>query len=163
MKKLPETLNEDEFLQVLKTTRKKHHKVAFMLGFYQGMRISEVVKLQPKDIDKNQKLIRIKEGKGKKDRNIPIMPEMFRHFREIPMKCGVRALEYAFKNSLKKAKIKEHLYFHSLRHSCATWLLNVKKWDIRYVQIFLGHSRLSTTQIYTHVSPQQLIDKAWEK
>ena len=151
MKKLPETLTEDEFLQVLKVTKKHHHKVAFMLGFYQGMRISEVVKLQVKDIDKNQKLIRIKEAKGKKDRNIPIMPEMFRHFKEIPMKCGVRALEYAFKNSLRKAKIKEHLYFHSLRHSSATWLLNIKKWDIRYVQIFLGHSRLDSVPDYTPI------------
>lgn len=162
MLKLPETLSEQEFLQLLKATKQINHKLAFLLGFYQGMRISEIVSLNPMNVDKGQKLIRIKQAKGKKDRNIPIMPQTMRYLRHLPITIKARALETAFKKSLKRAEINKDLHFHSLRHSCATWLLNVKKWDIRHVQQFLGHSRLDATQIYTHVSPQNLIDLAWE-
>ncbi len=159
--KLPETLSEQEVLQIIKATNKRHHKLAFILGFYQGMRVSEIVKLQKENIDRGQKLIRIKEAKGKKDRNIPIIPEAMKYLKYLPIGCGVRALEIAFKNAVSKAKIDRDVHFHTLRHSCATWLLNVKKWDSRYVQVFLGHASLETTQIYTHVNPQNLVDKAW--
>lgn len=164
-KKLPETISEDEFAEIIKATKQEHHKLAFLLGFYQGMRISEVVNLQPNNIDFGQKLIRVKKGKGDKDRNIPIMPQVARLLKRsinhLPLKCGVRSLQIKFKQ-LSNAVIGKDMHFHTLRHSCATWLLNEKKWDIRYVQQFLGHSNLDTTQIYTHVSPQNLIDMAWE-
>lgn len=160
-RKIPETLTEEEFLQVIKATKKLHHKVAFSLGFYQGMRISEIVKLKVEDIDKGQKIIRIKQGKGGKDRNIPILKEMWKGLKHIPVSCGVRALQIAFKNAVKKAKVNKDLHFHCLRHSCGTWLLNVKGWDTRLVQQFLGHAKLDTTQIYTHVTPKDLVDKVW--
>ena len=162
MRKLPETINENELMEILKATNKKHHKLAFCLGFYQGLRISEIVNLLPENIDYEQHLIRIKQAKGNKDRNIPIMPELIRKLNILPIKCGVRALEIAFKNSCRKAGIKKELYFHCLRHSSATWLLNTKRWDIRMIQQFLGHARLDTTQIYSHVSAQNLVDLVWK-
>jgi len=161
MSKLPETLTEEEFGLLMAATLKPHHKAAFAFGFYQGMRVSEIVNLKPEHIDEGQHLIRIKQGKGGKDRNIPIAPKMAKGLKQVPIGCGVRALEIAFKSTLKRAGINKDLHFHSLRHSCATHLLNVQKWNIRQVQQFLGHANLNTTQIYTHVSPQDLVDLMW--
>lgn len=218
MIKLPETLSEKEIIQLIKVTKKESHKLAFSLGFYQGMRISEIVgarkrlslchkkefirtivkennqtksiylcsechrewlynqsKFSDKDwqipplgldnLDFGQKLIRIKQGKGSKDRNIPIMPEIFtllsRKKKLFPIESSIRGLQLSFKRSLELAELKKYHSFHTLRHSCGTWLLNVKKWDIRLVQQFLGHSRLDTTMIYTHVSATDLLKEAW--
>ena len=164
-RKLPETLTEEEFIEVIKKTNQQHHKLAFSLAFYEGMRISECLNLNKDNIDFNQRLIRIKEGKGKKDRNIPILPEFYSSLKKsmelLPIKCGERSLQIAFKKALLRAGISRNLHFHNLRHSCATWLLNKKRWDVRHVQQYLGHSRLDTTQIYTIVSPQTLLDLAW--
>lgn len=159
--KIPETITEPEFLKIIKHVRKKHHRASFILGFYGCMRISEIVKLKPQDIDKGQRLIRIKQAKGNKDRNIPIPPQVVRGLSHIPIRCGVRALEIAFKYYAKKA-LDRDLYFHCLRHSGATYYLNKKKWSTRQVQQLLGHSKLQTTEIYTHVTPQDLIDRMWE-
>ena len=166
-RKIPETISEEELIKVLKATKKNNHKLAFMLGFYQAMRVSEVVKLKPENVDKKRHLIMIKQGKNSKDRNIPIIrplklkeSTMLHSLSKLPVGIGVRALEIAFK-SLSKEILDRDLHFHSLRHSGATWLLNKKRWDVRQVQQFLGHSKIQTTEIYCHVSPQALIDLEW--
>ena len=88
---------------------------------------------------------------------------IIRALKKIPIKkCGMRALQISFKNYAMKV-LGRDLHFHSLRHGGATWLLNKKKWDVRQVQRFLGHSRLDTTQIYTHISPQDLVDLEWKE
>lgn len=160
-RKLPETITEKELLSIIQVTKKNNHKLAFLLGFYQCMRISEIVKLKPENIDINQRMIRIKQAKGGKDRNIPIMPEIIKKLHYLPIGCNSRALEYAFNKYYKKAGINKDLHFHSLRHSGATWLLNVKKWDIRHIQQFLGHAKISTTEIYAHVTADDLIELVW--
>lgn len=160
MNKIPETFTEEEFLKIVAEAKKKDHKAAYLFGFYQAMRISEIVNLRPENVDKGQKLIRIKEAKGKKDRNIPIAREVMGAVKQIPLKCGIRALQIAFKTHSKKA-LGRDLHFHNLRHSGATHYLN-KGWNIRQVQQFLGHSKLETTQIYTVVKPEDLIAKMWE-
>lgn len=160
-RKIPETITEEELIKVLKATRKKHHRLAFALGFYECMRVSEVVNLLPEHVDRGQKLIRIKQGKGGKDRNIPINPKVMRGLSILPIKCGVRALQIAFKLKAKKVLGKD-LHFHTLRHSGATYYLNVKKWSTRQVQVLLGHSKITTTEIYTHVSPIDLVERMWE-
>lgn len=167
MRKIPEFITEEELISIVKVTKKEHHKLAFLLGFYQCMRISEIIKLQQNDIDKNSKIIKIKGSmsgggaKGDKARNIPIAPEIIRNIRNLPIKCGVRSLERALVKYGKIAQISKNIHFHTLRHSGATYYLNKKGWDIRLVQQFLGHARLDTTQIYTHVTPKDLIDKMW--
>lgn len=158
--KIPETISENELLSIIKAAKKKDHKVAFMLGFYACMRVSEVVKLQQHDIDRGQRLIRIKQAKGGKDRNIPIPPQTVKALSAIPLSCGVRALELAIKHYGKKATGRD-IHFHTLRHSGATWYNTVKGWDVRYLQQLLGHSRLETTSIYTHVRPQDLAAKMY--
>ena len=58
-RKLPETITEEEFLKLLKAVKKKHHKLAFILGFYGCMRVSEIVNLKPEDVDRGQRLITV--------------------------------------------------------------------------------------------------------
>lgn len=168
MRKIPDTVTEEELIKIVKTKSiKKHHKVAFLLGFYQSLRVSEVVKLQPDHIKIKEHLIQIKQGKGRKDRDITIIKPLKMKpltvvyaLNHLPIGCGVRALEIAFKGYAKSV-LKKDLHFHTLRHSGATWLLNKKKWDIRKVQQFLGHADIKTTQIYTHVGSQDLVDLEW--
>jgi len=170
MRKIPETITEEELIRILNKTKRNNHKVAFLLGFYQAMRVSEVVNLQLGNIDKEQHLIRIKQAKGKKDRNIPIIKPLklnekavLSSLKYLPVNCGDRALQYAFKNKANEV-LNRDLHFHSLRHSGASWLLNKKQgWDIRKIQQFLGHSKLQTTEIYCHVNPQDLVNLEWNE
>ena len=159
---IPETLTEEELIKVLKGTPKETHRLAFYLGFYEGMRISEIVNLRPENIDKGQKLIRVKGGKGSKDRNVPIHPKIFRLLnpKKFPLGIGVRALQISFKNKCKNILIKD-VHFHCLRHSDGTYYIIVERWDIRSVQIFLGHSKIQTTEIYTHVNPLDLVERLY--
>jgi len=79
---------------------------------------------------------------------------------KVEVGCGVRALEIAIKGHSERI-LKRNIHFHTLRHSSATWLLVVKGWDIRFIQDFLGHADLSSTQIYTHVTPKEQIALEW--
>lgn len=167
MKRIPATINEDELISLVLATKNKNHRAAFLLGFYQCLRVSEVVKLKSENIRKSEHIIEIKQSKGAKDRNIPIikplkvsMKTIFTALNQIPITIGIRSLQIAFKSKAKKC-LGRDLHFHCLRHSGATWLLNKKKWNLRQVQIFLGHSKLATTEIYTHVLPQDLIEMEW--
>lgn len=159
--KLPEVITEEELIKILEATNKQHHKIAFALGFYECMRISEVVKLHTEDIDKNLKLIWIKQGKGSKDRKIPIAPEIMKGLKHIPIKCGVRALEIKFKQ-LSKEVLNKDLHFHTLRHSGITHYLVKKRWSSLEVQRLAGHSKITTTEIYSHINPEDLVNRMWE-
>lgn len=167
MRKIPDTITEEELVKILQETKNDKHRLAYLLGFYQAMRVSEVVKLSQDNIRREQHLIEIKEAKGMKDRHIPIIKplklkedEVLRALKHLPVGIGARALEIAFKKIANKV-LNRDLHFHTLRHSGATWLLNKKRWDIREVQRFLGHSKIQTTEIYTHVSPSDLIALEW--
>jgi integrase len=158
--KLPEVITEEELIKILDSTKKKHHKLAFALGFYECMRVSEVVKLLPENIDKQLKLIHIKEGKGNKDANIPIAPEVIKGLKHLPINCGVRALQIAFKRKCKEVLNRDY-HFHTLRHSGITHYLVKKKWSSLEVQRLARHSKISTTQIYTHINPEDLVNRMW--
>lgn len=160
---LPTIITEEELIKILKATKKQHHKLAFALGFYECMRISEVVKLQPEDVDKNLKLLHLIQAKGHKDRNIPIAKEVWNGLKHLPIKCGIRALQIAFKNQCKKVLNKPELHFHTLRHSGITHYLVKKKWSSLEVQRMAGHSRITTTQIYTHINPEDLVNRMWDQ
>lgn len=158
--KLPEVIDEQELIKILKATRTPHHKIAFALGFYQCMRISEIVNLKKEDIDMDRKLLYLKQAKGSKDRHIPIAPEVVGGLRNIPIGIGVRALQMAFKDKAKKVLNKD-LHFHLLRHSGITHYLVKKKWNTSMVQQLAGHSKIATTQIYTHINPTHLVEQMW--
>lgn len=159
--KLPEIITEKELIAILKATKRTHHRFAFALGFYECLRISEVVKLQPEDINKQLKLLYIKQAKGHKDRNIPIAPEIMSGLKHLPIKCGIRALQIAWNNITEKV-LGRRLKFHLLRHSGITHYLTAKKWNSLEVQRLAGHSKISTTEIYAHINPTHLVDRMWE-
>jgi integrase/recombinase XerD len=154
--KLPDTITEDELVKLVAAAPKKHHRAAFLLGFYEGMRVSEVCNLQFEDVDAARMQIHIRQSKGKKDRIIPLLKAARPAMRHLPIGCGPRALQMAA-SFYSQRVLGRRIKFHTLRHSGATWLLNVHHKDIRFIQQFLGHSRISTTEIYTHVSPQDLM------
>lgn len=161
-KKLPIAITLEEFKRLMRNTKQKHHRVAFLLAFASGFRISEVISLQPHNIDFKEKRILIQSGKGGKDRIVP-MPKSFRHdlIKYLPMKITARSLQRAFKTSAKKAgilKVKPDAHFHSLRHGFASQCLK-SGLDIQTVRFFMGHSNVSTTSIYLHTEPKEALGK----
>jgi len=165
-KPLPIEVTKDEYLEILKVTEFMHHKVAFMLAFESGLRISEIVNLRPEDISESLKQIRINMGKNSKDRIVSLPLSWRSHLiKEIPLKCQQRALQKAFINAceqtgLKKKKPKIH--FHSLRHGFATESLRSGV-DLYTISKLLGHQDISTTTIYAHLCPEDAIREVRSK
>jgi integrase len=159
-KKLPVAISKDEFMKLIKATNQDKHKLAFLLGFESGLRVSEIVKLEARDINFPEKNIFIRQGKGSKDRVVPLS----KHFREsylkmLPLGIGVRALEIAFKRCCKRAgllEIKPTLHFHSLRHGFASHCVN-QGVPIHHVRTLMGHSNISTTNVYLELNPKQAL------
>jgi len=167
--KIPETITEEQFIDLVNDTqvrKKPKRRMAYILMFYQALRVSELAKLNQQDYDPNTKLIHIKQSKGSKDRKIPISPVCMKIIKHLPLTPqdakdkGVRALQYSLKKDGARV-LKMDLHPHTLRHSGATYYLNKKKWDIRQLQRFLGHSDIKTTQIYLHVNPEDLTALMW--
>lgn len=166
-KRLPDIISEPELHQILSVTRKLHLRIAFALGFYQAMRVSEIVKLLPENIDLQSKLIKIVQSKGAKDRNIAIAPQVYKSLKTFKpfgyknVKSGVRAFEIAFKKAARKVLNKD-MHFHELRHSGLSYYATIKKWDTLELMRFAGHSNANTTSIYYHINPAQQVARMWE-
>jgi integrase/recombinase XerD len=163
-KKLPCAVSEEDFVKLIDSTKKDEHKLAFLLGYGAGLRVSEIIKLQPQDVSFKEKKIFIHQGKGGKDRIVP-MPKGFKekHVEMLPFKIGVRALEIAFINAIKRArldKIKPGLHFHSLRHGFGSQLAK-KGVPIHHIRTLMGHSNISTTNVYLELNPNEAI-KSYE-
>ena len=160
---LPIFVEVEEYIKLLQYTRSMHHKIAFMLAFESGLRISEVMHLQQRDINVEKKTVTIREGKGCKDR-VTILPNSWlpQHMDYIPMKCTARAIQKAFEMYGKECglhKRQPKVHFHSLRHGFATFLHD-KGVPIEDIQILLGHGDISTTMIYVHVNPKKSLESA---
>ncbi len=168
--KIPIVLSRQEIKHIINVINNKKHKLMVALSYSSGLRVSEVVNLKVKDIDVNELIIHIKNGKGKKDR-LTIFPKKLKHDIDEFLsnnknkyvfessrggKLTTRTAQIVFNNALKKCRnIKKEATFHSLRHSFATHLLE-NGTDVRYVQKLLGHANIRTTQIYTKVTNPQL-------
>jgi len=160
MKKLPSAVSEEDFVKLIKNTNNGKHKLAFLLGFGAGLRISEVVNLEKRDINFREKRIFIRQGKGGKDRVVPL-PKGFKqkHLDLIPFNVGVRTLQIAFKKNAEKAgllKEKPKLHFHSLRHGFGSTLAN-KGVPIHHIRTLMGHSNISTTNVYLELNPTEAL------
>jgi integrase/recombinase XerD len=180
---LPKTLTEDEvdaLLHAPNTDEPLGHRDRAMLEllYATGLRVSELINLRHSQVNFNQGVLRI-VGKGDRERLIPLGDEAQRWLRDFidgprmeillerqtdylfPTRRGDRMTRQAFWHIIKryadKAGIEKKLSPHSLRHAFATHLLNHGA-DLRVVQLLLGHSDLSTTQIYTHVARERLKD-----
>jgi integrase/recombinase XerD len=159
MKKLPKAIRFEEFVKLLKHVRKKHVRVAFILSFESGLRLAEVLALKPENVKDN--VIEVWGGKGGKDRMVPL-PKRWRkeYLKQLPIKCSARTLERQFQHAKEKTKLPEYYTFHSLRHGFATRLLESGS-PLSHVQVLLGHSNISTTNIYTRARPLDAI-KSYE-
>lgn len=171
-KKLPKVLTSEQIKQLFKVTSNVKHLTAMKIAYSAGLRVSEVSKLKIEDIDSDQMLIRVKQGKGRKDRLAPLSKKLLHDLRAYYIlyepkewlfenalgdHLSTRTFQKAFTKNKVLAKIKTEATFHSLRHSFATHLLESGV-NLRYIQEILGHQSPTTTEIYTHVSTKHYSD-----
>lgn len=164
-RKLPKTISEEEFISMVKETNDNKLKLGMMLGFYQCMRVSEVLSLTKENVDLKRGFVHIIQAKGSKDRDIPIMKPIRKGLKHLPVDLKYRTYLRKIKR-LAKEVIGKDIGTHTFRHSGSTFYLNKKRIDIRILQGLLGHSRLDTTLIYTHITPEsqkEIFDKVWEE
>ena len=166
-RKLPVILAKDEVYKILNAPSNIKHRAILTLIYSAGLRVEEVVKLKPEDIDSERGLIHIKGGKGRKDRYTILSQTALKILRDYysqykPNKwlfegakpgshITVKTVQSVFKQACSKAGIGKNVSVHSLRHSFATHLLESGV-DLRYIQEILGHKSSKTTEIYTHVN-----------
>jgi site-specific recombinase XerD len=174
--KLPLVMSADEIKRLLAVASSLKTRVLLSLGYGCGLRAREIVRLKVKHIDSAQKIIRIEQSKGRKDRNVMLSDEMLgllrqwwkarpRHDAGIPPQerwlfpsrksaskpITTRHLNRLFHEAADAAGIRKHVTLHSLRHSFATHLLEHDT-HIRKIQLLLGHEKLETTARYLHVA-----------
>lgn len=173
-KRIPVVLTKDEVKKLLNVSFNSKSRLMISLLYACGFRISELINLKIVDINFQEKTGYVKQGKGKKDRlfNIPeflfedlkkqveeqkeINSEyLFSNPTDINKKLSASNIEKIVRKATKRAGIQKDVHCHTLRHSFATHLLE-NNVDIRKIQELLGHADLSTTQIYTHVSKEEL-------
>ncbi len=171
-RKLPVVLSEQEVAKILGAVNNLKHKCLLMLIYSSGLRISEALNLQPKDIDSKRMQVTVRNAKGKKDRVsllskslLPVLREYYQLYEPKEYlfegvtggKYSARSAQAILKQACQRAKIQKKATLHTLRHSFATHLLE-KGTDLRYIQVLLGHSSSKTTEIYTHVSNKAIKD-----
>lgn len=164
--KLPSVLAEEEVVALIQTTQNLKHKALLMTSYSAGLRVSELVGLKIADVDSKRMTLHVREGKGKKDRMVPLSkllletlrqyfsrykPKIYLFEKETGNPFDARYAQAILKAAKQKAGIGKKGSIHMLRHSYATHLLEGGT-DIRYIQAFLGHGSLKTTMRYTHVS-----------
>ena len=169
-KKLPTVLTKDEIRKLLNAVNNPKHRLLIEFMYSSGLRVSECVNLKIDDLDLSEKMGKIRHGKGNKERYIILSDNLILHFNDYISKkkdnsqyifsvngrpITARQAQKVVKENAKKAGLKKRVFCHALRSSFATHLLEAGT-DIRVIQELLGHSDLSTTQIYTKVSTQQL-------
>jgi integrase/recombinase XerD len=172
-RRLPVVLSPEEVGRLLAATTNVKQKAALSLTYATGLRASEVISLKLTDIDRDRMVIRVEQGKGKKDRYVILSPnllELLREWWRVARKKGwmppgqpwlfpgyrgqhisARHLHRLVRMAAARAGITKRVGVHTLRHSFATHLLE-QKTDIRVIQVLLGHKKLDTTALYTRVA-----------
>ena len=164
--KLPTIISKEEVLSIIGSTNNIKHKCIIELLYSSGLRRSELLNLKLEDVDSKRMLIKVQGSKGNKDRHTllsqTVLEDLRLYFREWKPREylfeGQRGGRYSAQSVLKivkeaalKAKIKQSVTPHVLRHSFATHLLESGV-DLRQIQVLLGHGSSKTTEIYTHVA-----------
>ena len=168
-KNLPQVLSKEEVRKIIESANNTKHKLILKCIYGMGLRVSEIVDLKLSDLDFDRDMVKISSAKGNKQRYVMLPKELkpnLKNYIELEKpkkylfsgrsnKYTIKSVQKIFEYAAKKAEIKKDVSCHTLRHSFATHLLE-KGVDIRYIQSLLGHSRLQTTQIYTHVADSKL-------
>ncbi|MCP5061780.1 MAG: tyrosine-type recombinase/integrase [Ignavibacteriae bacterium] len=175
-KSFPVFISETELNQIVTNTKSKDLRSLFILAFFTGMRLGELVNLKWSEIKLQSRMITIKNDKSfstksKKDRTIPMNKKIIVILKK-KMKEGIKSefvfsktegikfnndyVSKSFKKAVRKAKMDEKIHFHTLRHSFASRLVQ-KGASIYIVKELLGHSDVTTTQIYSHLQPNNFI------
>jgi integrase/recombinase XerD len=170
-KRIPAVLTKEEVKQLFNALQNKKSKLMISLSYACGFRVSELVNLKVADLNFNEMIAHIRQAKGKKDRIVNLPAFLLEDLKEQVSHQQAEKQEYLFTGpngqltdrniqkivmaAAKKAGIEKEVHPHTLRHSFATHLLE-NGVDIRKIQELLGHADLSTTQIYTHISREEL-------
>jgi integrase/recombinase XerD len=176
-RKLPEVLSVEEAARLLEAAPGLKYKAALGVAYGAGLRVSEVAHLKVDDVDSTRMLLGVEQGKGRRDRNAMLSPqllELLRLWWREGRRRGVmlphgwlfpgrsctdpvssRQLHRAVQEAAEVAGIRKRVSPHTLRHSFATHLLE-QDVDIRVIQVLLGHSKLETTALYTKVSTRTI-------
>jgi integrase/recombinase XerD len=174
-KRLPTVLSPEEVTRLIDAASNLYHRTLLMTLYSTAARRAELCQLKVQDIDSQRMMIRINQGKGSRDREVPLSPKLletlrvyFRWMRpttflfpgtvkgvraDVPI--SVNSVWLACRQAAQRAGVTKRLSPHSLRHSCASHLLEAGA-DLRTIQVLLGHSRLEHTLIYLHLSPKHL-------
>jgi len=177
--KLPVVLSVDEVTRLLEAAANLKHRAALSVAYGAGLRASEIVHLKVSDIDSERMVIRVEQGKGRRDRYAILAPSLLKllrvwwrdaHARGKMLPGGwlfpginpvtplsARQLSRACKVAVVAAGLDRRVTLHTLRHSFATHLLE-QKVDIRVIQVLLGHKKLENTARYSHVATRTLRD-----
>jgi len=166
-KRLPEVLSQAETKRLVNAPRNLKHRTLLQLTYLCGLRRSEVLHLQPGDIDAGRKVVRVVHGKGNKSREIPIslsfIEQLRAYYRLYRPKtylfegyvAGQPYSETSFSHVIKKAAqlagIQKKVFPHVLRHCFATHLLE-RGLNLKRVQLLLGHNAMKTTSVYLHLA-----------
>jgi site-specific recombinase XerD len=176
-RKLPQVLSLEEVKRLIGAAHNLKYRTALSVAYGAGLRVSEVVALKVTDVDSKRMVLRIEQGKGKKDRLAMLSPVLlgylrdwwhYAHAQHLMLNGGwlfpgqqpinplsTRQLSRACKAAAQDAEIEKRVSMHTLRHSFATHLLEAKV-DIRVIQTLLGHSKLETTALYAQVATKLL-------
>ena len=163
---LPDYFSKEEMSAIIGQLDNIKHRLLIIIGYSAGLRRSEIQNLRPSDIDLKKNLVFIRDAKGKKDR-YSVLPTGLKELlgkyieKERPRtylfegskpdeKYSFTSMNNVLKKAARSAGIRRRVHLHMLRHSFATHLLE-EGHDIRYVQEFLGHTNIKTTQRYTHI------------
>ena len=175
--KLPQVLSVEEVTRLLTAAGNLKHRAALSVAYGAGLRASEVTHLKIVDIDSERMILRVEQGKGRRDRYAMLSPSLLELLRawwrqahaagkmlpngwlfpgQNPVNpLSTRQLNRACKLAAAAAQLDKRISMHTLRHSFATHLLE-QKVDIRVIQVLLGHQKLENTARYSHVATRTL-------
>lgn len=170
-RRLPVVMNEEEMSRLLAAAGSLRDRALLETAYATGMRVGEVTRMLVTDLDSQRMVIRVEQGKGRKDRYVMLSPSLLEtlraYWREAKPKVFlfpgvggdkplcISAAQKAFGKAKRRAGIQKPVSFHTIRHSFATHLLDDGV-SVRTVQALLGHRSLHTTELYTHVTENYL-------
>ena len=166
-KKLPVVLSLEEIAKFFGSVRNRKYRTVLMTMYGAGLRISEALGLLVSDLDSQRRLIRVRQGKGRKDRYAELTPTLLLQLREywrvyrpqswlfpgrtLDRPLHATSVQRACKEARLRAGLRKPVTTHTMRHCYATHLLEAGR-DLRSIQMRLGHGALNTTAIYLHVA-----------